>query len=440
MNIRRRQSGAVIRLPTALHHRDFRLLWVSMLCSGFAMQMAAVAVGWQVYSIRHSAFDLGLIGLCEFIPVPLLALPAGALADRLPRIPILIVWGFCDAAVTAVLLVVTIHGAHQLWPFLVLALATGTLAALGNPAGRALTPEIVPTELLQPAIAMRSIAGQMSTIAGPAVGGLLFAIRPESVYAVAIVLLIVSSFVLVPMKRPEVVGRLIMEKPGLSSVLGGVRFIRATPMLLGAITLDLFAVLFGGATALLPLFAKSILHTGPLGLGVLRSSIAIGALLAGIRLARKPLQRHAGRTLLLVVGAFGASMVVFGLSRWFLLSFVALGVSGYVDMISMNIRSTVGALATPNPLRGRVNAVEGTFIGASNELGAFESGVAASLIGAVPAVVLGGIFTIALALVWPRVFPALSHIDRMEDISPAGFGEVLPVGGAGPAATPEPAD
>jgi MFS family permease len=432
----------VISLPTALQHRDFRLLWVSMLCSGFAMQMAAVAVGWQVYSINHSAFDLGLIGLAEFAPVPLLALPAGQLADRLPRIPILIIWGFCDAVVTALLLVVTIHGAHQLWPFLLLALATGTLAALGNPAGRSLTPEIVPSDLLAPAIAMRSIAGQMSTIAGPAVGGLLFAIHPEAVYAVAIALLVISSFVLVPMKRPQVVDRLVGEKPGLSSLLGGIRFIRATPMLLGAITLDLFAVLFGGSVALLPLFAKSILHTGPLGLGILRSSIAIGALLGAIQLARRPLQRHAGRTLLWVVGAFGASMVVFGLSKWFWLSFVALAVSGYVDMFSMNIRSTVAALATPNPLRGRVNAVEGVFIGASNELGAFESGVAASLIGAVPAVVLGGLLTIGLALVWPRVFPALSHIDRMEDITPStpGFGEVLPVGRAGPAAAPEPAD
>jgi MFS family permease len=433
---------AVISLPPALAHRDFRLLWVSMLCSGFAMQMAAVAVGWQVYSINHSAFDLGLIGLAEFAPVPLLALPAGQLADRLPRIPILIIWGFCDAVVTALLLVVTIHGAHQLWPFLLLALATGTLAALGNPAGRSLTPEIVPSDLLAPAIAMRSIAGQMSTIAGPAVGGLLFAIHPEAVYGVAIVLLVISSFVLVPMKRPQAVDRLIGEKPGLSSLLGGIRFIRATPMLLGAITLDLFAVLFGGSVALLPLFAKSILHTGPLGLGILRSSIAIGALLGAIQLARRPLQRHAGRTLLWVVGAFGASMVVFGLSKWFWLSFVALAVSGYVDMFSMNIRSTVAALATPNPLRGRVNAVEGVFIGASNELGAFESGVAASLIGAVPAVVLGGLLTIGLALVWPRVFPALSHIDRMEEITPStpGFGEVLPVGRGGPAAAPEPAD
>ena len=213
-------------------------------------------------------------------------------------------------------------------------------------------------------------------------------------------------------------------------------------MILGAITLDLFAVLFGGAVALLPLFAQSILHTGPFGLGVLRSAVAVGALIGALRLARKPLGSHAGRTLLLVVGAFGASMVVFGLSHWFWLSALALAVSGFVDMISMNIRATTVALATPNELRGRVNAVEGVFIGASNELGAFESGAAAALLGAVPAVVAGGALTIALALVWPKVFPDLSRIDRLEEsrLSAAGPGEVLVVGRAGPAAAPEPAD
>jgi hypothetical protein len=199
-------------------------------------------------------------------------------------------------------------------------------------------------------------------------------------------------------------------------------------------------VLFGGAVALLPLFAKSILHTGPFGLGVLRSAVAVGALVAGIRLAHRPIGRHAGRTLLVVVAAFGASMIVFGLSKWFWLSALALAVSGFVDMYSMNIRSTIAALATPNELRGRVNAVEGVFIGASNELGAFESGAAAAVLGAVPAVVAGGAITIGLALVWPRLFPALARIDRLEELLPAGTGEVLVVGGAAPAAAPEPAD
>jgi MFS family permease len=430
----------VISLPPALAQRDFRLLWSGMLASGFAMQMVQVAVGWQVYVIHHSAFDLGLIGLAEFAPVPLLALPAGQLADRLPRVTVVIVWGFADAVVTALLLLVTIRGADELWPFVVLAALTGTLGALGNPAGRSLTPELVPAELLTGALALRSIAGQASTIAGPALGGLLFALKPESVYGVGIVLLVISSLILLPITRPETVERMEPRPPALESLLGGIRFIRAAPIILGAITLDLFAVLFGGSVALLPLFAKSILHTGPFGLGVLRSSIAVGALIAGIRIARKPLGGRAGRTLLVVVGTFGVSMVVFGLSRWFWLSAFALAVSGFVDMFSMNIRSTTVALATPNDLRGRVNAVEGVFIGASNELGAFESGAAAALIGAVPAVVAGGVLTILLALVWPRLFPALARVDRLEDVSPAGRGEVLPVGRAGPASAPEPAD
>jgi MFS family permease len=408
-----------------------------MLCSGLALQMAQVAIGWQVYSIRHSALDLGLIGLAEFVPVPLLALPAGQLADRLPRVGVVIVTGFGDAAVMGLLLVVTLHGATQVWPFLALAALTGTIAALGNPAGRSLTPELVPADLLTGALALRSIAGQVSTIGGPALGGLLFALHPEVVYAAAIALLVASSLILLPVKRPEAVARSASEPAGLHTLFAGIRFIRATPVLLGAITLDLFAVLFGGAVALLPLYAKSILHTGPFGLGVLRSMIAVGALLAGFRLARRPLGGNAGRTLLVVVGGFGASMVVFGLSHSIWLSGAALAASGFVDMYSMNIRQTIVALATPNRLLGRVNAVEGVFIGASNELGAFESGAAAALVGAVPAVVAGGALTIALALIWPRVFPQLAAVDRL---SAASLREVLPVGGSGPAPSPEPAD
>jgi len=408
-----------------------------MLCSGLALQMAQVAIGWQVYSIHNNPFDLGLIGLVEFIPVPLLAIPAGNLADRLPRVTVVLVWGFADAIVVALLLVVTLHGADQLWQFLVLAAITGTLAALGTASGRSMIPELVPTELLTGAIALRSIAGQVATIGGPALGGLLFALRPEAVYGVGVVLLVVSSLMLIPVERIDPTPRDAAARLRKGVLLAGIHFIRETPTILGAITLDLFAVLFGGAVALLPVFAKSILHTGPFGLGVLRSMIAIGALAAGIMLARRPLQRHAGHTLLLVVGVFGACMVVFGLSRWFWLSAIALAVSGFVDMISMNIRGTVVALATPNEVLGRVAAVENVFIGASNELGAFESGTAAALLGAVPAVVLGGALTIGLALIWPRVFPELSHVD---ELSAASLRKVLPVGRGGPAAAPEPAD
>ena len=382
--------------PPALRHPDFRRLWTSILCSGIAMQMAQVAIGWQVYSIRHNAFDLGLIGLAEFAPVPLLALPAGQLADRLPRVAVVIVTSLGDAVVAALLLVVTLRGAHELWQFVALAALTGAISALGSPAQRSLVPELVPAELLTAALALRSIAGQAATIGGPALGGFLFALRPEAVYAATAAMLVVSALVLLPVTRPDAPP--MGEPATVQTLFAGVRFIRGTPVILGAITLDLFAVLFGGAVALLPLYAKSILHTGPFGLGVLRSMVAVGALVAGFRLARRPLGGRAGRTLLLVVGTFGASMVVFGLSQWFWLSALALAVSGFADMYSMNIRSTTVALATPNSLRGRVNAVENVFIGASNELGAFESGAAAALLGAVPAVVAGGALTIGLAL------------------------------------------
>ncbi len=402
--------------PPALRHPDFRRLWTSILCSGIALQMAQVAIGWQVYSIRHNAFDLGLIGLAEFAPVPLLALPAGQLADRLPRVAVVIVTSLGDAVVAALLLVVTLRGAHELWQFVALAALTGAISALGSPAQRSLVPELVPAELLTAALALRSIAGQAATIGGPAIGGLLFVLRPEAVYAATAAMLVVSALVLLPVTRPDVPP--MGEPATVRTLFAGVRFIRGTPVILGAITLDLFAVLFGGAVALLPLYAKSILHTGPFGLGVLRSMVAVGALVAGFRLARRPLGGRAGRTLLLVVGTFGASMVVFGLSHWYLVSALALAVSGFADMYSMNIRSTTVALATPNSLRGRVNAVENVFIGASNELGAFESGAAAALLGAVPAVVAGGALTIGLALIWPRVFPALASVDRLDRVRP----------------------
>jgi MFS family permease len=406
-------------LPPALRHRDFRRLWGGFLASGFATQMVAVAVGWQVYAIHQSAFDLGLIGLAEFIPLPLLALPAGQLADRMPRVRLFALSILAEAVIAGLLLLVTIQGARQLWPFVTLAALTGVTQAFGAPAGRSLTPEIVPIDLLTGALALRSVAGQLATVAGPAAGGLLFAIRPEAPYTLAVVMLVASVgwVLLVPEPRSTVPSE--EPPPRLESLLGGIRLIRATPILFGAITLDLFAVLFGGAVALLPLFARSILHTGPFGLGILRSAPAVGALVAGIRLARRPLRGPAGRTLLVVVGAFGVCMIVFGLSRSFWLSLVALAVSGFVDMFSMNIRSTIAALATPNELRGRVNAVENVFISASNELGAFESGAAAALLGAVPAVVAGGAVTVALALGWHRAFPALARVDRLEDIEPA---------------------
>jgi MFS family permease len=381
--------------------------------------MVVVAVGWQVYAINRSPLDLGLIGLAEFLPLLLLALPAGQLADRFSRRLVVAVSIVFDIAVVVLLLLVTLAGAKQLWPFLTLAALAGVGAAIGNPAGRALPPTLVPPETLANAMAWRSISFQVGMVAGPALGGFLFAIKPEVVYIVASVFFVAALGGVLAMREPAAIAQ-IESAPvaGLDSLFAGVRFIRTTPMLAGAILLDLFAVLFGGAVALLPVFARTILHTGPLGLGILRSATAVGALAGGVWVAKRPLKRHAGRTLLLVVGAFGISIVVFGLSHSFALSFVALAVSGFVDMISMNIRAITVATATPNALRGRVTAVEMVFISASNELGAFESGLAAALLGTVPAVVAGGAITIALAVLWTKFFPSLAKIDRMEDLRP----------------------
>ena len=393
---------------------------------GLGSQMAAVIVGWQVYDIHRSAFELGLIGLAEFVPLPLLALPAGHLADRFPRRFVIAGALLLNMVVMGVLVAVTLAGATRLWPFFALAAATGVASAIGSPAARALPPTLVPAELLPGAMAMRSMAMQIATVAGPALGGFIFYVRPELPYAVAGGLMVLAFVCVLGLRSDS--ARTRAESGGSQdwkSLLAGVGFVRHTPVLLGAITLDLFAVLFGGAIALAPLFARSILHVGTGGLGLLRAAPALGAIVAGVILARRPSMRRAGRKLFLVVAAFGVSMIVFGLSHSFPLSLAALAVSGFVDMISMNIRSTTAALATPNKLRGRVNAVEMVFISASNQLGAFESGSAAALLGAAPAVVAGGVLTILLAAVWPRLFPALARIDRLEDLRP-GRGRTQP--------------
>ena len=405
------------RLPTVLRHRDFGLLWTAILLSGFSSQMIAVAIGWQVYEVRHEPLDLGLVGLAEFIPLLLFALPFGQLADRVSRRFLIALALGISALIAAALVVVTVEDVDRLWPYLTVAFLSGIVNALWWPAARALAPTLVPPDLLATALAYRSIAMQTATVAGPALGGLLFAAAPELPYVVGGGLFVASIFATLALHE----GRAPADaepSPGLGAMLDGLRFVRDTPILLGAISLDLFAVLFGGAVALLPVFASSILDVGPVGLGILRSSPAIGALIAGLLIARRPIGGQAGRKLLLSVGVFGLSMVVFGLSRSFALSCLALAVSGFVDMISMNIRSTTVALATPDPLRGRVNAVEMVFVSASNELGAFESGLAASFLGATRAVVLGGLATIGIAAGWTRLFPPLARVDRLEEVRP----------------------
>jgi MFS family permease len=406
------------RLPPALQIREFAYLWAAIGSMRFAENMIAVAVGWQVYAIRRNPLDLGLIGLAEFIPLPLLALPAGQLADRMSRRLLASIALVVNIAVVLLLLAVTVNGAHRVWPFFALAAANGVASSIGWPAFGALTPELVPPDLLPGAMALRSVAGQAAVVAGPAIGGLLFAWHAALVYAVAAGLFAVALVAVFSLRRAKLQVVTRGETAGMESLVAGIRFVLRTRMLLGAISLDLFAVLLGGGIALLPVYAREILHTGPVGLGVLRTAPALGALVAALMLTRRPLRWPAGPTLMVAVAIFGLAHVVWGSSRWLPLTLVGLAVAGFVDMYSVNIRATTVALVTPNELRGRVNAVEMVFISASNELGAFESGVVASLVGTVTCVVAGGIATLGLALSWTRLFPELAHMGRLEDLRP----------------------
>ena len=282
------------RLPPVLRRRDYALFWCATLTRALATQMVAVAVGWQVYAVRERPFDLGLVGLAEFVPLLVLALPAGHLSDRFSRRIVLVLSTLVSLVTTAMLLALTVLGPDAVWPFLLLAAGTGAAAALGNPAGRSLPPELVPATLLAPAMALRSIAGQTGIVAGPALGGLLFAVQPELVYAVALALFAAAASLAATLHRRGGWTPRAGAAPGLAHVLGGIAFLRRSRIVLGAIMLDLFAVLLGGAVALLPVFARTILHVGPTGLGILRSAPAAGALVAGVLLTRRPLGRRAG--------------------------------------------------------------------------------------------------------------------------------------------------
>ena len=411
------------RIGPALEERDFRLWWLALLGMGISLQMLEVALGWQVYALHRSALDLGWIGLAEFVPLFVLALPAGQLADRVPRRLIFAGALLLSAAVGAGLALITAAGTTQVGAYLALAVGAGTAMALGWPAARAMPPTLVSLELLPNAMTLRAIASQTGMVIGPAIGGLLYGISPVLVYLLAAGCCVLASVTVLAMhpapaaQQPRA-GESAGHSATVEGVLEGLRFVVRTQVLLGAILLDLLAVLFGGAVALLPVFARSILHVGATGLGVLRAAPAVGALLGAAFITRHPITGRAGRTLLIAVGLYGASIVVFGLSRVFVISLLALVFGGFVDLYSMNIRSTTVALASPDRLRGRVNAVEMVFISASNQLGAFESGLAAFLVGTIPAVIGGGIMTMVIAASWSRIFPALANVDRLEEVRP----------------------
>jgi MFS family permease len=404
-----------------MESRDFRLWWLALLGMGVSLQMLEVAIGWEVYAQHRSALDLGWIGLAEFVPLFLLALPAGHLADVVPRRLIFAGSLVLGAAVGVGLALISGSGDTSVLPYLALAVVAGMAMALGTPASRAMPPTLVGAELLQSAMTLRSIATQSAQVVGPALGGLLYGTSPSLVYllaAGACAAAFLCALAIRPARAANVASDGTREAASVESVLEGLKFVGHTQILLGAILLDLLAVLFGGAVALLPIFARSILHVGATGLGVLRAAPAVGALLGATAITRRPIGGRAGRLLLNVVLIYGACIVVFGLSRFYPLSLLALGVSGFVDLYSMNIRSTTVALATPDRLRGRVNAVEMVFISASNQLGAFESGLAAFLVGTIPAVVGGGAMTMLIALSWRRFFPALAEVDRLDSVTP----------------------
>jgi MFS family permease len=416
------------RFGPALQIRDFRRWFYASFAMGTALQMLEVIIGWSVYSHQQSALDLGWIGLAEFLPLFVLALPSGQIADRFPRRYVLACANVLGVGVGLGLVAITVAGVHAATPYLAFAVGAGVVMAIGQPASRAMPPTLVGHDLIPSAMTLRSFSAQGAQVIGPALGGLLYGVSPALVYALAAAACAVAVLAALSIGPVAAAGRGTPVAPpaaNVQSVLEGLRFVGASQMILGAILLDLLAVLFGGAVALLPIFADHILHVGSIGLGILRAAPAIGALLGGIYLTRRPILRHAGRRLLVVVAAFGACMVVFGLSHNAVLSWVALAVSGFVDFFSMNIRSTTVALATPDALRGRVGAVETVFISASNQLGAFESGLSASLVGTVPAVVGGGVMTIIIAIGWIRLFPSLDRVDRMNDIEPVPVAEDL---------------
>jgi len=385
--------------------------WVARLAGVTANQMLMVAVAWHMYDITSSAWDLGLVGLFQFLPALLMTLPAGHAADRLHRGRIFAACMLAQAVIAMVLIAATRGGFATRELILGISVVLGVARAFQMPAQQALTPLLVPQNLLQRAIALSSSGMQAAIICGPALGGLLYTTGPVTVYVSCAVLLLASGALTMVVRYHHRSSTLAAT---WGTVLAGVSFVWHRKVLLGATSLDLFAVLLGGATALLPIYARDILHTGPAGLGMLRAAPAAGALAMSLVLIRWPLRRQVGHRLLMAVAIFGLSTVVFGLSTSFGLSLLALVVTGAADSISVVTRMTLVQLETPDEMRGRVSAVNSIFIGASNQLGEFESGATAALLGPVGSVVLGGIGTLVVAGAWLRLFPALARRDRLE--------------------------
>jgi MFS family permease len=375
-----------------------------------AHQIAVVAVGWQLYALTGSAFYLGLAGLVQFLPTLFLVFFAGHAADRYDRKRVVQLCQFVEGLTAAYLAWGSFGGWLNAADIFAAVAVFGTVTAFESPAAAALLPGVAPEGMLQRATAFSSGMFQTAAISGPALGGMVYAISPAAPYAFVTVFWFLAALLngSIVLARPPVP----KDPPSFAALFAGVAYVRRNPAILGAISLDLFAVLFGGATALLPIYAHDILQTGPWGLGVLRAAPAVGALTMASILARHTIQRRMGMRMFAAVIIFGLATIVFAVSHWLWLSILALVAMGAADNVSVVIRVSLVQLATPDAMRGRVSAVNYLFVNASNQLGEFESGVTAALLGAMPAAVLGGLGTIIVGLSWMKLFPALRHIER----------------------------
>jgi MFS family permease len=405
-------SASPARSRALFGHRPFLFYFWARGLSEFSYQIAVVAVGWQVYALTSSAFDLGLVGLVQFIPSAVLVFAAGHAVDRYDRRRVAQMCQMAEGLTAAFLA----WGSFAGWltvPEIFSAVAVfGTATAFESPAAAALLPGVTPDGMVQKGTALSTGLLQVATISGPALGGLAYAVAPGAPYTVIAVLWLLAGMLngAIRLARPVTA----KEPPTLAALFAGVSFVRRNPAILGTISLDLFAVLLGGATALLPIYARDILHTGPWGLGVLRGAPAVGALLMTAVLTRHAIRRRAGMRMFEAVIVFGLATVVFAVSHSIWLSLVALAVMGAADAVSMVIRISLVQLATPDDMRGRVGAVNFLFVNASYQLGEFESGMTAALFGAMPAAALGGLGTIAVALLWMKLFPTLRDVERLE--------------------------
>jgi len=396
----------------AFRHRPYLRFWSARFATTFAAQIVSVAVGWQVYDLTRDPYDLGLVGLVQFLPALLLVLVTGAAADRFGRRLIAALANATEAACAAALLLFTLAGSAQIAVVFAILLVFGVARAFYGPAAGALVANLVPPEDFANAVAWNSSAWQTATILGPVAGGLAYGVSPLFAYAVAIALLGIASALMLAIPKPP--QHKEGERPTLASLLGGFTYIWSERVVLGAISLDLFAVLLGGAVALMPVFARDILDLGPWGLGLLRAAPGIGAVLTALLLAARPVRDHAGAIMFVAVAGFGLFTAGFGLSTAPWLSIALLALAGAADMVSVFIRETLIQLWTPDRLRGRVNAVNMVFVGASNELGEFRAGVMAGAIGAVPAVIIGGVGSVLVAAAWAAAFPALRRARHLD--------------------------